>query len=519
MINRLNNVIMIKFNSIHLFICSFFFIVLFSSCSHDSIDTSVSRLKDTDVVELTQTPETNFTVSNGTLSKYLKLFYKGKAIDKVEPIIKDGDILGYLVQYSNNNGWDVISSDIRLSPVLLSCPEGKIDLTKSEDKLMIQGMIEPYYAKRKEKSGNAINGTWAFLLGKTKIQSASPSGLLPSTKSQNKINGRGLGQGMWLPVDTTIRESIDECPRRTTTTWYQSDPFNKYTPKQNNQHCPVGCSPVAIGQLLYLYYLDDPNKFSIPTVATYSNNEDTVYFHNLTTSAWQSLVLTYYPGVICDTVSMFLSWVGKEMGVEYDLNGSRVTWEHETAYLNTKFNYRVGFPVNNATMESEFCDTLFSSISYGSPVFISTTKLGTDSLHTFLIDQYKNNVSEYVITYVFDPYHNITEDDMLNYPQWCFQWPGPSYGYDPDKDTAELEVIVNGSYYMYVRMNWGWYPYHGSVNSINDTYFLLRAKDYYIGEAGTTMDYEQVFLTWTPRLNFYGTYSGIYQWAHHFTKK
>lgn len=54
-------------------------------------------------------------------------------------------------------------------------------------------------------------------------------------------------------------------------------------------------------------------------------------------------------------------------------------------------------------MESEFCDTLFSSISYGSPVFISTTKLGTDSLHTFLIDQYKNNVSEYVITYVFDP--------------------------------------------------------------------------------------------------------------------
>lgn len=82
---------MIKFNSIHLFICSFFFIVLFSSCSHDSIDTSVSRLKDTDVVELTQTPETNFTVSNGTLSKYLKLFYKGKAIDKVDFLLRAKD--------------------------------------------------------------------------------------------------------------------------------------------------------------------------------------------------------------------------------------------------------------------------------------------------------------------------------------------------------------------------------------------------------------------------------------------
>lgn len=222
------------------FVCVFVFVVLFSSCSHDSIDTGVYKLKDTDAVNPTQNPETNFTVSNGTLSKFLKLFYKGKDIDKAEPIIKEGDILGYLVQYSNNNGWDVISSDIRLSPVLLSCPEGKIDLTKSEDKSMIQGMLEPYFSKRKEKTGNDINGTWAFLLGKTKNRSSCPSGLLPSTKSKNRINGRGLGQGMWLPADTTIRESIITCPRRTTTTWYQSHPFNKYTPKKNNEHSPVG---------------------------------------------------------------------------------------------------------------------------------------------------------------------------------------------------------------------------------------------------------------------------------------
>ncbi|MBR4980006.1 MAG: hypothetical protein IKY05_00710, partial [Bacteroidales bacterium] len=66
----------------------FVFVVLFSSCSHDSIDTGVSKLKDTDAVNPTQNPETNFTVSNGTLSKFLKLFYKGKDIDKAEPIIK-----------------------------------------------------------------------------------------------------------------------------------------------------------------------------------------------------------------------------------------------------------------------------------------------------------------------------------------------------------------------------------------------------------------------------------------------
>ncbi|MBR4805165.1 MAG: C10 family peptidase, partial [Bacteroidales bacterium] len=300
---------MIKFNSIHLFICSFFFIVLFSSCSHDSIDTSVSRLKDTDVVELTQTPETNFTVSNGTLSKYLKLFYKGKAIDKVEPIIKDGDILGYLVQYSNNNGWDVISSDIRLSPVLLSCPEGKIDLTKSEDKLMIQGMIEPYYAKRKEKSGNAINGTWAFLLGKTKIQSASPSGLLPSTKSQNKVNGRGLGQGMWLPVDTTIRERMITSPRLTSAMWCQGTPFNKYTPKDNSKHCPVGCGPVAAGQLLHAFFRNSPGQHLIPSTADTLNPNNT-FFSHFTTTAWSQLVLNHNGADSCDSTAVFLAWIG-----------------------------------------------------------------------------------------------------------------------------------------------------------------------------------------------------------------
>ena len=220
---------------------------------------------------------------------------------------------------------------------------------------------------------------------------------------------------------------------------------------------------------------------------------------------------------------MFLSWVGKMMGVTYGSNESLATWNQETIYLNSYFNYRSDgssiSDLSNLEIQSRFCDTVFSSISSGSPVLISSKQAGNDSRsHSFLIDQYKIYVYEYVITYVFDPYHNITEDDMLNYPAWCFDWPGPVYGYDPDKDTAELEVVINGLEYMYVRMNWGWNPYIGSAQSINDVYYLLRSKEHYIGEAGTTMDYEQVYLTWTPIFNG-DTYSGVEHWAHHFSKK
>lgn len=515
MINRLNNVIMIKFNSIHLFICSFFFIVLFSSCSHDSIDTSVSRLKDTDVVELTQTPETNFTVSNGTLSKYLKLFYKGKAIDKVEPIIKDGDILGYLVQYSNNNGWDVISSDIRLSPVLLSCPEGKIDLTKSEDKLMIQGMIEPYYAKRNEKSGNAINGTWAFLLGKTKIQSASPSGLLPSTKSQNKINGRGLGQGMWLPVDTTIRERMITSPRLTSASWGQDYPFNIYTPKENNQNCPLGCAPVAAGQLLHAYFRNSPGQHCIPSTADISNPNNTSFSH-FTTTAWSQLAINEYDYNHIDSTAVFLAWIGDEaqMHATYHQNGTGVTWNHLKYFLDNYFYYQIGFNVSSSSTfdKNRFCDTVMTSIFGGSPILISSQKVGSDSSHVFIIDQCRNFIDEYVIRYVFDPYHIITENDLFNYPQWCFEWPANC---DPFKDTAELEIVIERTNDVYVRFNWGW-GNNVDDNYANNTYNLLRSRSHYIGESGSYNDDETIYLSWTPKPN--NTFSNVEHWIFRFRR-
>ena len=489
-------------------------VVLLSSCSHDSIDPCLSEVKNTDVTELTQSlSETNYLVSNSVLTRYLNLFHRGKSIDFIEPIVNSGDTLAYYVQFSND-GWIVISGDTRFSPLLTFCPYGEMNLNDPENYKMILGMVEPFSNKRKEINSNHLDGTWAFLLGKTRVQATPPSGLPLSTKNHNRNNDRGIGEGMWIPVDTFMRESTVTSPRLTNTAWFQSGPFNYYTPKENNEHCPVGCGPVAISQLLYHYYYNYSNKFPIPTDTLIRPNG--IEFTNSTLSAWQSLVLTNYSGAICDTTAIFMSWVGSNMRADYHLSGTMTTWNQEKTYMNSYFSYREGFGVGNSTTDQKrFCDTLISSISEGSPVLVSSQKVNAgDSAHLFLIDQVRIFENEYVIRYVFDPYHVVTQYDESHFPQWCFQWPN---NYDPEKDTAETEVVITNINNTYVRMNWGWDPYYLTVYSINDVYHILRASSFYIGESGSYTTDEQYFLTWTP-IPTKGTYSGILNWAHHFSR-
>ena len=184
--------------------------------------------------------------------------------------------------------------------------------------------------------------------------------------------------------------------------------------------------------------------------------------------------------------------------------------------MNSYLNFRHGFNVgdNNTAQKNQFCDTLKSSVFSGSPVLIATKDKNGLKPHSFLIDKCVISETQYVIRYVFDPYYNVTEDEYYLYPPWVFQWPGPYYGYDPETDIAEQEVVSTLNNNITIQMNWG-FPRGANNVNYNNISYLLRSRWYSTYDGNSSMS-EQIVLSWVFGDNTIGY---IDHWAHHFSRK
>lgn len=476
-----------------LLVCSTFLYI--ASCSVNSITDETSNEK---VLSLKKSSfssdcgKYNFSVTPLVLNTFLRHFSQGKDVESVEPIT-EGDTLAYYVQFSNNMGWVLISADKRISPVLSSSDEGAIDfhnLDLENPALYSIYMLLDYVKEVKAGTSTQLNSVWAFM---------TPKSSKVNTKSQRET--RGYGQGMWIPVDTTFREIINSSPKLTLSSWGQNSPWNKYTPKINNQHTKVGCAAVALGQLLFTYYRNNPGQYVIPSSADTLTSP--VSFSHFTTTAWSSLVRNQNIGQT-DSTAIFLSWLSREMNSTPGLSGTHTDWEYQEDMLDTYFNYRNGFNVgdNNLNQQNLFCDTVISSIFSGSPVyFVSKDHQGQYLGHAFLIDQCTLGEYQCVIRYEFDLDYIITEEDLYTHPYWQFV--------EPANGIYEMEDIITLQSAVSVKMNWG---LNGSENNTN---YLLRANYYNIGENGSYLSYQQIVLFWTfPE----GTITDVYHWAHHFSR-
>lgn len=484
------------------------------ACSVESIEDNIKERNYSPNELAVHTPQsyTSFSVTPLMLKRFLNLFSVGKNPELIEPIVEKGDTLAYYVQYANNKGWDIIAADTRVAPVLAMSECNQLSLEQNPDQTYsaIGGMLE-FVKDIKKDTFSKKNSIWAFLFPNRPYSKNRPISL-PTTNFYNTKSGlRGFGQGMWVAVDTTIRYNTTSSPKLTVTNWYQSNPFNKYVRKKNGQHCKVGCAPVAAAQLIYHYYHNNPGYYRIPSKA------DTlcvpVTFRDSTLTAWSSLVTSDIILYDCDTTSVFLSWIAEDMNASFDVSQTHADWSDQVRVLNKYFNYRVGFNVghNNSGQQNQFCDTLVSSIFAGSPVYIASNDYYGDG-HVFLIDQCSLSSQEYVIRYIFDPYHNITEYEYYNYPSWYFDWPN---NYDPYKDTAEFEESMELSNYLYVKMNWGFRKNTQTNTNYNNIQFPLRTRSYSIGENGSYLSNEQIVLRWIVSN---GDFSGVLHWAHHFSR-
>ncbi|MBO7562838.1 MAG: C10 family peptidase [Bacteroidales bacterium] len=474
------------------------------SCSVDSITDKVSESIDSSNGLIEASPQTNssFSVTPSMLNKYLKLFCKKKKPDIIVPIIENGEVLAYYVQYADNKGWDLVAADSRITPILSSSEEGALSIKEKEDLSIdiIHSTLHIIKEIKRDNRYSKINSIWTFLCPGSSYSKKRPSSFLTWDISKTKSGQRGFGQGMWIAQDTSIRELRITSPRLTSTKWHQLEPWNNYTQKENGINCPNGCGPVAAGQIIYKYLHNNPGNHPIPSSATVPINGDTVSFGTKTLTAWTHLVASHLVSDDSDTTAVFLSWLGARMLATYHLNSTGVKWNHFKSVLGDFVNYREGFDVgSNVIQQNRFCDTVYASITDGSPVIVATT----NQPHYLIIDATVHSNYQYVITYVFDPNHIVTEYEYDNYPSWYFDWPN---NYDPDHGIAEIEDCVDLTDNIYIKINWG-------LSSTQDnTNYLLRSRTYSFEEPISMIEYRN--FTWTRGNK---TYSGIDYWMHHFS--
>ena len=421
------------------------FIINITACSVDSITDRVSVSYSSDkLIDAATKPYSHFSVTPSMLNNYLILFSRDKKPEIIEPIIENGDTLAYYVEYANNSGWSLIAADTRTTPLLAGAPSGSLASVNKNTKDFVLGLASSVKDISSSKDDEKEVLIWSFLKKTRSIL----------TKNSLRENSkRGIAEGMWIPVDTVFAFDTVASNRIISTKWGQEEPwcyytpYDPYSPESLNIHCYVGCSPVAAGQILYRYLHLTSGLYNIPDSVYFSNKQP--HFFSFT-SDWSNMAeLSSNPNQQAkNKTAKFLSWVGNQMGTQYSRYGPSST--NDSSVINFLHNY-LSFDVDTLSY-----NTVMSNLSLNIPVLVAATS-STNYRHAFIIDSYVTISYQVVITYEFDPYYSVSEEDYLNYPSWMFEWPSPAQypSYDPEKEPALMPIATNLFTNNYWRINWG----------------------------------------------------------------
>lgn len=416
--------------------------LLITSCSKEGIsvlneDNNVTSLEM--VSSTSSSSSESFNVTPAMVSRYVFFASKERNVDCIEPIVNI-DTLAYYVQYSNNGGWDLISADTRMTPLLVSSPDGTL---YGSDSFIRDLALETVNSVKvvKQSSESKIKNIWAYIKRSNETKAKN---------HQTNYLNRGIAQGMWIPIDTTFAFDTTTSNRIISTKWGQRDPWDRYTPLDPNYfntHSAVGGLPVAVGQIMYRYLYLTNGLYNIP---------DSVYFdvepHFVSyTTDWSGFAETSQNtnDSAKNKTAKFLSWIGHITNTDYHYSSSESNINAALFWFLQFFHFTYSSIYNP--------NLVYSNLSNSIPVFISASNASNTVTHSFIIDAYKVIRYQMIVNYEFDPYYNVTEDDLLNNPQWMFEWPSPIQfpSYDPEKEPAIMPVPTELFNTLFFMMNWG----------------------------------------------------------------
>lgn len=276
-----------------------------SSCSSDEpladgqeLNQSVSRIQyRKSVKDALATADKMFAAMEGT-----SITRSGRSVESIEVIgdaekvltrsgESENDTIFYLVNYSDNSGFALLSSDWRTKPVYAISDEGNLNLS---DTIFNRGLA--LFIK------NAREDFDCYARGPVNTEFDSTAHIKPD-----------IG-GPTLPTDDDYKfetlKDVKPILKKYPSRWGQSLPFNRYCPTTNSgDHYYVGCVAVALTQLLSAAGV--PDFFEGRSYDWNAINEAPTYNYN-----WGSKEM--------DDLAFFMASIGKSkyLDMKYEDDGS-----------------------------------------------------------------------------------------------------------------------------------------------------------------------------------------------------
>ncbi len=265
-----------------IFLCS---LVLLSSCSQDDLpESSTQKIVENTLVESTQ-------LSTNQAIAYAKLFSdkldrldtpptetrammesQKLSIENIDYIVEGGDTLMYAVNYSNNNGYILISGANTSFPIVAHSSSGNLKFDNIDERNPLHSMIVSYKERVKkelrsfETTHNQYFNEWKDL-GKEgyeyeiELSNTEPE-IVPQNDGQASLRRRKHSSG---------KKTIYPYTGKRLDYWCQDGGYNYYAKNK----AKIGCPAIAIGMLMY----DTRNRLSGNHQLTkpdfeYSDNRD-----------------------------------------------------------------------------------------------------------------------------------------------------------------------------------------------------------------------------------------------------
>ncbi|MBR1575741.1 MAG: C10 family peptidase, partial [Bacteroidales bacterium] len=319
-------------------------------------------------------------------------------------------------------GWVIISSDKRTDPVLASRPTGELTFEGNENgalRMVIEAMTQNIWALRASSDKSEDEATldmWTRV--ESKFGYRQKKDIEPLTKDYYDEYGNLMGGPYWIrelvsvtPVDSVI----EDIGHLMMTKWGQEEPWNtkivRYErnigPIIDTLNCPVGCAPVAAGQILYYlhYYLGKPNGLYhtiVPESIILPILPDDQYYsgviirddYNANSSRWDQMPMEYslWGGTgNAVYVADFLSDLAHRMQTIFSNHGSETTGPNVLYAFSTN-----GITYSSSTTYNLY--TVYNNISSGLPVFYGAEDSGGDG-HAIVMDGWRRHYRHYLYTY------------------------------------------------------------------------------------------------------------------------
>ena len=363
-----------------------------------------------------------------------------------------GTPLLYIVNYGNNKGWQILSSDTRTPPVLAQGGNGSFSL----------------------EDGNPAIRIWIDCMARdvSAIRKASDAELsfssddITSNKQVWSGGDRSLDDpfdfgGHWEVTTTSILH-VDEEIEHLTPHWAQNYPYNVYCPFESNStvnRAPTGCVAVAASEVLYYLH----KRFGVPTsmvdtgICIGDVDSFNRYFSGESTTIWGQMD-TLYNSVYANAEALMMGHVGDVVNMHYwHLFNYYFSWAIPDNIRDNLFSFYGISSSSGVYNASSVVNNLLNRM----PVIISATDFALPvdgDIHCFVIDGFRRYHYEY------QHYHYWVPDDPNN-PEYIL----PLHEYDPYYTYSYSDAMINA-----IKINWGWesqWKY-----SVNDGWYALTPE-------------------------------------------